>query len=91
MKRKKKINPRRVPVSLADVNRTREETSDKAIHLSFAIFLTVLLDDFGFDQEQIQHAWARADKLSKEIKEKRIKLRDLVEVLRDEYHVDLFK
>lgn len=89
--KKKKVNPRRVPVSLADVKRTGKKASDEAIHLSFALFLTILLDDFGFDKDQIQLAWARADKLSKEVKEGRISLNDLVEVLHDEYQVDLLR
>lgn len=82
---KKKINPRRRPLSEADVPKIRDE----AIHLAFAIFLTVLKDNFGFDNDQIVYAWERADKLSEEAKDGRIKLWDLVGVLRDEYNIDL--
>lgn len=82
---KKKVNPRRRPLSEADVPKIRDE----AIHLSFAIFLTVLKDNFGFNNDQIVYAWERADKLSEEAKDGRIKLWDLVGVLRDEYNIDL--
>lgn len=82
---KKKINPRRRPLSEADVPKIRDE----AIHLAFALFLTVLKENFGFDQEQIVFAWERADKLSKEVAEGRINLWDLVTVLREEFNVDL--
>lgn len=85
MKKPKKVNPRRRPLSEADVPKIRDE----AIHLAFAIFLTVLKDNFGFDNDQIVYAWERADKLSEEAKDGRIKLWDLVGVLRDEYNIDL--
>ena len=81
----KKVNPRRRPLSEADVPKIRDE----AIHLAFAIFLTVLKDNFGFDNDQIVYAWERADKLSEEAKDGRIKLWDLVGVLREEYNIDL--
>lgn len=54
-----------------------------------AIFLMVLKDDFDFNMDQIQHAWNRLDKLSKEAAEGRINLWDLVDTLREEYGVDL--
>ena len=81
----KKTNPRRRRLSEADVPKIRDE----AIHLAFALFLTVLKENFGFDQEQIVFAWERADKLSKEVAEGRINLWDLVTVLREEFNVDL--
>lgn len=49
---KKKVNPRRRPVSEADIYKAQDE----AVHLAMAIFLTVLTDDFNFTQEQITHA-----------------------------------
>lgn len=88
-KKRKKVNPRRVPVSLADLKRTGSKAADEAIHLSFALFLTVLLDYFNFNTEQLQLAWDKADKLSQEVNEGRINLNDLVSVLEDEYHVIL--
>lgn len=85
MKKSKKVNPRRRPLSEADVPKIRDE----AIHLAFAIFLTVLKDNFGFDNDQIVFAWQRADKLSEQAKEGRVNLWDLIGVLRDEYNIDL--
>ena len=85
---KKKINPRRRPLSEADVNRIQ----DNAVHLAFAIFLTVLKDKFGFSNDDIVKAWYEADKLSEEVlKDGLVKLNDLVDVLRDEYKIDLRK
>jgi len=85
MAKSKKINPKRKPLSQADANKIRDES----IHLAMAIFLMVLKDDFDFNMDQIQHAWNRLDKLSKEAAEGRINLWDLVDTLREEYGVDL--
>lgn len=76
-------------MSMADVNRAKSKASDSAVHLAMAIFLTVLLDDFDFTNEQITHAWDRMNKLSQEVAEKRVNVRDLLMVLRDEYNIDL--
>lgn len=85
----KKVNPRRKPVSEADLNRAKATASDQAVKLAIAIFLTVLCDDFEFDKEQVQLAWERMDKLSQEIYEHRINAWDLVGVLNEEYGIDL--
>ena len=85
MMAKKKINPRRRPLSEADVPKIQHQS----IHLAFAIFLCVLKDKFLFDNDQIVKAWEEADKLSQEVNEGRINLNDLVSVLEDEYHVIL--
>lgn len=81
----KKVNPRRRPLSEADVPKIRDE----AIHLAFAIFLTVLKDDMNFDNGQIVFAWERADKLSKSAADGYVNLWDLVSVLKEEYGVML--
>ena len=86
---KKKVNPRRRPASEADVKRSKASASDEAVKLAIAIFLTVLCDDFNFDKDQLQLAWERMDKLSESIKEHRVSAWDLVEVLREEYGIDL--
>ena len=83
---KKKINPRRRPLSEADVVKIQ----DNAVHLAFAIFLTVLKDKFGFSNDDIVKAWYEADKLSEEVlRDGLVKLKDLVDMLRDEYKIDL--
>lgn len=85
---KKKINPRRKPLSEADIPRIQED----AVHLAFAIFLAVLKDDFGFNNDQIVYAWERADKLSEEVlKDGILKLKDIVDMLKDEYRIDLIR
>ena len=86
---KKKVNPRRRPATEADVKRAKASASDEAVKLAIAIFLTVLCDDFNFDKDQLQLAWERMDKLSESLTEHRVSAWDLVEVLREEYGIDL--
>ena len=85
----KKVNPRRKPVSEADLNRAKATASDQAVKLAIAIFLTVLKDRFDFDNDQIKEAWKSMDKLSEEVAEHRISAWDLVGVLNEEYGIDL--
>ena len=85
---KKKINPRRRPLSEADVIKIQ----DNAVHLAFAIFLTVLKDKFGFSNDDIVRAWCEADKLSEEVlRDGLVKLKDLIDMLKEEYKIDLRK
>ena len=85
---KKKVNPRRRPLSEADIPRIQ----DNAIHLAFVIFVSVLKDKFSFSNEEIVRAWVEADKLSEEVlKDGLVKLKDLMEVLHTEYHIDVMK
>ena len=81
----KKVNPRRIPASQADIVKAQE----KACHLAMAIFLTVMKDKFGFDNDDIVRAWDEWDKLSEEIKEGRVRLKDLTDVLAEEYDIKL--
>ena len=82
---RKKVNPRNRPISQADLVKAEE----RACHLAMAIFLTVMKDDFGFDNDAIVLAWNRWDKLSEEIKEGRVKLKDLTDALAEEYGIKL--
>lgn len=84
----KKVNPRRRPLSEADIPRIQ----DNAIHLAFVIFVPVLKDKFSFSNDEIVRAWVEADKLSEEVlKDGLVKLKDLMEVLHTEYHIDVTK
>ncbi|MBQ0037836.1 MAG: hypothetical protein KBS74_04095 [Clostridiales bacterium] len=71
--------------SWADVTRARHRGVDTAE----AIFLTVLSDKYGWGGDQMSEFYAQAAKLSQEIVEGRINVKDLANVLRDEYQIDL--
>lgn len=87
----KKANPRRRPSSEADVKRAKTAGQEEGLHLGFAMCLMVMKDDFNFTTDQVKYAWERMEKLSEAAAERRIKLKDLVDTLRDEYSIDLFQ
>ncbi len=62
---------------------------DRACMLVQAISLTVLVDKFGFTQEDIQRYWACTEYLSGSIRENRVNVPDMLKTLREEYDIDL--
>lgn len=83
----KKVNPRNRPASLADVEKAKKQASGEAISLAIALFLTVMVDKFGYDAESLKAVWDAVNKLSQEVSEGRVNLHDLKEVLVDEYGI----
>jgi len=81
----KKVNPRRIPASQADIVKAQE----KACHLAMAIFLTVLKDKFNFSNDDIVRAWDEWDGLSESIKKGYVNLKDLTDTLNEEYDIKL--
>ncbi len=82
----KKTNPRKVPRSQEDCDRAWQKGVIDGVSNACAIFLTVLLDKFG-GEDHIQEVWREINKLSEEVREKRVSVSDLRRVLADEYGV----
>ena len=83
-----KTNPRRKPATRADVDRAWEDGIVAGVSNACAIFLTVLLDKFD-GADHIGDVWAEINKLSEEVKERRVSLADLRHVLREEYGIEV--
>lgn len=83
-----KTNPRKVPVSKADLKRAKKAAVDEAVTYVSAIMMTVLVDKYG-DREKISDFWRDFEKLSEEIKEGRVSVSDLVYTLKTEYDIIL--
>ena len=83
-----KKNPRNRPRTQADVDRAFYKGQDQGIKLAIVIFLTVLLDKFN-GADYIQEVWEACNKLSEEIAEGRVNLRELMDVMLDEYDIQL--
>ena len=83
----KKTNPRKIPVTQADLKRAVDDAATRAFRLSNVLFMTVLLDKFGFDVEQLNMAWQSLNKLSDEVLEKRVSVHDLKTTLAEEYGI----
>ena len=84
-----KVNPRRRPATMADVNRAVEQATNDALAASAAIFLTILCDKEGADAETIQRVWREMQELSQSIIDGYVSVSDLKDTLRKEYGVDI--
>ena len=84
----KKINPRNIPKTQADVDRAREQGIEDGVSCACAIMLTVLADKFD-GAEYIPSIWNAVNKLSEEVKERRVSIADLRRVLLEEYGVNV--
>ena len=82
----KKVNPRKIPRSQEDVDRAWEKGVLDGVSNACAIFLTVLLDKFD-GSTYIKDVWEEINKLSEEVKERRVSVADLRKVLLEEYDV----
>lgn len=57
------------------------------VDIAFLLCMTILYDKFGFDNDQIVQFWKYAQDLSQEVVDGRVKFKDLLQVLQDEYGV----
>lgn len=87
MAKKCKVNPRRHLMTEADTRRLMEQSANTAVGLSLAIFITVLVDKYGWTAEQVTDIWQHLNKLSEEVKEGRVSAWDLKNVLQTEYNI----
>ena len=83
-----KTNPKRIPRSEADVRKARDDGVKDGSSFTSVIFLTVLLDKFGFDKQKIIKCYHAVMKLSEELAEHRVSMAELRRVLLEEYHID---
>lgn len=86
---KKKINPRKRPASMADVEKAKKDATSEAISLSIALFLTVMVDKFGYDADKLKAVWDEINKLSQSVTDGYVNLHDLKQVLIDEYGIEI--
>ena len=84
----KKKSPQSLPATQADVRRARSKGIDDGVTMACVIILTVLVDKFD-GGPYIPDVWREINKLSEEIKEKRVSVADLRAVLREEYGIEV--
>ena len=87
--KKKKVNPRRKPATMADVDRARDEAVRETVRFCMVVFFTVLLDKFAASKEDLQRVWDEVNDLSDSVKKKYVSLKDLKSVLVEEYDINL--
>ena len=88
-KKKGKVNPRRVPVTQADINRAKDKATSDAIRRIVYLMLYILIDKHDAPMEDIQQLAEEVNYYSESIAEKRITWKDIERVVRDEYKVFL--
>jgi len=88
-KKKKKVNPRRQPVTMADVKRAKGDAEDRALTAAWSIFFTVLRDKRGFNLDELRETWEDVESLSESIAKGYCTVSDLREILKLEEGVHL--
>lgn len=84
----KKVNPRKIPRTQEDVDRAWDNGVLTGVSNACAIFLTVLLDKYN-GGDYIKAVWDDINKLSEEVKERRVSVADLRKTLLEEYGVNV--
>lgn len=89
MSKKKKTNPRRIPVSKATLRKEVEATKGESVNRTLAIFLTVLCDKFGYGEEELKAVQDGVRNLADSVVRGYVNVDDLMEVLWTEYKIDI--
>lgn len=80
----KKKNPHRIPATRADVDKARRMAKQEAADAAMAIMITALMDKMGWTTEQVLELWGHVQEVSDSIREGRITVPDLKDVLKQE-------
>lgn len=86
---RKKTNPRRVPVTRADVERAHLAGRLEGIQFAGAVFFTALADKEGYDNDALQRAWRAGEDISDSIAQGYINFTDLLRTLREERGINI--
>lgn len=86
---KSKKNPRRIPCSLADVEKARTEGRHTGFNFLISIFLWVRAEDFGDASKDLKRTNERILYYCQEIKEGRLKLDDILSALKEEHDITI--
>ena len=82
--KKKKVNPKRQPVTMADVKRAKDVSMREATMTAWAIMFTVLRDKEGHTLEDLKRIWQEVDDLSDSIVQGYCTVSDLRVILKEE-------
>ena len=85
MSNKKKVNPRRRPATLADVNKAKKAAEDSAISFAFAVFFTVMRDKEGYGTRvRLPRLWGHVRNLIDSISKGYVSVEDLIAELKEQ-------
>ena len=89
MPKHKKINPRRKPVSQAELKTWEHRAISYALIQAKCMCFHTLIDKGFLQPEQVKPAWEAVKYLAESINKGYVNLQDLYDSLRDEYGIDL--
>lgn len=81
---KRRVNPRRVPASQADILRLKREITQQILSSVWSILFTVLRDKEGYDLEGLRRIWSEVEDLSDSIAKGYCAVSDLNHILKIE-------
>lgn len=87
--KKKRINPRRLPVSKADIDKAKATAIDIAVTRAWALFFLALGDVFGFGKTRMMRLWKRINEYSEDVVSGELDVEEVIQVLNDEYGIHL--
>lgn len=88
-KKKRKTNPRRLPISQQDLKLAKKNAERIAVDTATALALMVLHDKFGMEQEELIRFWKEIENLCDSVVTGRVKTPELEDVLLDECGIEL--
>lgn len=80
----KRVNPRRRPATLADVEKARKQAQSEAVKYAWAIMFSVLRDKEGWGVVRLKRLWDEVEDLSDSIEKGYVSVQDLLETLEEE-------
>lgn len=89
MPKKKKVNPRRKPATMADVNKAKQYATNMAMLNCFALLFMALRDKEGWGQKRLFRLWEEVIELADSVNKGFLKIDDIVEVLKEEVGIYL--
>lgn len=80
----KKTNPKRIPVTKADLDKARRIATQEAIEWCWALFFTVMRDKHGYGAVRLKRIWRDIENLSDSVTKGYVDLNDLKHTLKTE-------
>jgi hypothetical protein len=86
---KKKVNPKKKPVTQAEVIKAKKDAQNKAIDYAWAIFFTVMVDKEGYGRKRLNRIWNEVSDLCDSISKGYVSVKDLMKTLENEMGIVL--
>lgn len=87
MAKKKKVNPNRIPVTQADINRAKDQAMTLAMERILNLILFILKDKYDSPEEDVQHLNRDIEYYVNSIREGRLTWKDVEYAVRTEYNI----